>query len=187
MMPQQVQPPLVAQVVHQPKRAVAPPVPVATGSVQGCGVGGLATAATMTAWVTRLVSWARANWGQAEAGAIELIARDTVTALAVPQQAVGEEFELALHAALVSGLPDTTIRFLGEAAASSSGLEVLQMLLHPVLGSQGHSATQQALQQFEQYLATTSRGQLLEWLHGFDNHCSLLTQVGEPVSTARRI
>ena len=61
------------------------------------------------------------------------------------------------------------------------------MLLHPVLGSQGHSATQQALQQFEQYPAATSRGQLLEWLHGFDNHCSLLAQVGEPVSTARRI
>ena len=33
----------------------------------------------------------------------------------------------------------------------------------------------------------TSRGQLLEWLHGFDNHCSLLTQVGEPVSTARKV
>ena len=85
VMPQQGQPPLVAQVVHQPKRAVAPPVPVATGSVQGCGVGGLATAAAMTAWVTRLVSWARANWGQAEAGAIELIARDTGTALAIRQ------------------------------------------------------------------------------------------------------
>ena len=35
----------------------------------------------------------------------------------------------------------------------------------------------------------TSRGQLLEWLHGFDNHCSLLTQVGEPVtgSSARKV
>ena len=175
------------QFAHQPKRTLAPPVPVASGTVQGCGVGGLASAAAMTAWVTRLVSWARANWGQEAAGAVELIARDTGTSLSIPQQAVSEEFELALHAALVGGLPDITIRFLGEAASSSSGLEVLQMLLHPVLGSQGHSATQQALQQFEQYPAATSRGQLLEWLHGFDNHCSLLAQVGEPVSTARKI
>ena len=38
----------------------------------------------MTAWVTRLVSWARANWGQAEAGAVELIARDIGTAIAIP-------------------------------------------------------------------------------------------------------
>ena len=170
-----------------PKRTHAPPVPVASGSIQGCGVGGLGTAAAMTAWVTRLTSWARANWGQESAGAIELIARDTGTALSIPQQAVSEDFELALHAALVGDLPDSTIRFLGEAATSSSGLEVLQMLLHPVLGSQGHSATQQALQQFEQYPAATSRGQLLEWLHGFENHCSLLAQVGEPVSTARKI
>ena len=36
------------QVVLPPKRALAPPVPVATGTVPGCGVGGLATAAAMT-------------------------------------------------------------------------------------------------------------------------------------------
>ena len=138
VVPELVQPP---QFAHPTKRALAPPVPVASATVQGCGVGGLATATAMTAWVTRLVSWARANWGQAEAGAIELIARDTGTSLVIPQQAVSDEFELALHAALVGALPDVTIRFLGEAAASSSGLEVLQMLLHPVLGSQGDRVT----------------------------------------------
>ena len=100
------------QFTHPQKRALAPTAPVASATVQGCGVGGLATAAAMTARVTRLVSWARANWGQDAAGAIELIARDTGTSLSIPQQAVSEEFELALHAALVGDLPDTAIRFL---------------------------------------------------------------------------
>ena len=49
------------QLTHPPNRALAPPVPVASATVQGCGVGDLATAAAMIAWVTRLVSWARAN------------------------------------------------------------------------------------------------------------------------------
>ena len=81
VVPQLVKPP---QFAHPPKRALAPPVPVASGTVQGCGVGGLATAAAMTARVTRLVSWARATWGQEAAGAIELIARDTGTLLSIP-------------------------------------------------------------------------------------------------------
>lgn len=46
VVPHPVQPP---QVVLHPKRALAPPVPVATGTVPGCRVGGLATAAAMTA------------------------------------------------------------------------------------------------------------------------------------------
>ena len=49
----------------------------------------------------------------------------TQASIAIPQQSVSEEFELALHATLVSGLADVIIRFLGDVAASSLGLEVL--------------------------------------------------------------
>ena len=59
---------------------------------------------------------------------------------------VDEEFEIALHEALLTDLPEGTIRFLGTAAEGSSGLRVLQLLVHPVLGAKGHSGTQQALQ-----------------------------------------
>ena len=99
---------------------------------------------------------------------------------------VSEEFDIALHEALLTDLPEGTIRFLGTAAEKSSGLVVLQLLVHPVLGAKGHSSTQQALQQFEAYPACTSRATLLEWLMGFEQLCTLLAQVGEPVSQARK-
>ena len=63
---------------------------------------------------------------------------------------------------------------------------VLQLLVHPVLGAKGHSSTQQALQQFESYPTCTSRATLLEWLMGFEQLCTLLEQVGETVSQARK-
>ena len=59
---------------------------------------------------------------------------------------VSEEFDIALHEAMLTDLPEGTIRFLGTAAEKSSGLVVLQLLVHPVLGAKGHSSTQQALQ-----------------------------------------
>ena len=54
------------------------------------------------------------------------------------------------------------------------------------MGAKGHSSTQQALQQFESYPACTRRATLLEWLMGFEQLCTLLGQVGEPVSQARK-
>ena len=57
---------------------------------------------------------------------------------------VAEEFDIALHEALLTDLPEGTIRFLGTAAEGSSGLLVLQLLVHPVLGAKGHSSTRQA-------------------------------------------
>ena len=48
---------------------------------------------------------------------------------------VDEEFDIALHEALLTGLPEGTIRFLGTAAEGSSGLRVLQLMVHPVLGA----------------------------------------------------
>ena len=99
---------------------------------------------------------------------------------------MSEKFDIALHEALLTALPEGTIRFLGTAAEKSSGLVVLQLLVHPVLGAKGHSSTQQALQQFEAYPVCTSRAPLLEWLMGFEQLRTLLEQVGEPVSQARK-
>ena len=59
-------------------------------------------------------------------------------------------------------------------------------MVHPVLGAKGHSGTQQALQQFQTYPGCTSRATLLEWLMGFEQLCTLLAQVGERVSQARK-
>ena len=87
---------------------------------------------------------------------------------------------------MLTDLPEGTIRFLGTAGEKSSGLAVLQLLVHPVLGAKGHSSTQQALQQFESYPAFTSRATLLECLMGFEQLCTLREQVGEPVSQARK-
>ena len=126
----------------------------------------------------------RSNWGEAEASAIADINRDSRAQ--VFAGLVSEEFDIALHEALLTDLPEGTIRFLGTAAEQSSGLVVLQLLVHPVLGAKGHSSTQQALQQFESYPACTSRSALLEWLMGFEQLCTLLDQVGEPVSRARK-
>ena len=165
------------------RRAHAPKVPLA-GSSSGCGVAGLGTVASVRAWMLQLISWARSNWGEAAAMAVADINRDSA-AQVFPGQ-VDEEFDIALHEALITDLPEGTIRFLGTAAEGSSGLQVLQLLVHPVLGAKGHSSTQQALQQFETYPGCTSRATLLEWLMGFEQLCTLLAQVGEPVSQARK-
>ena len=153
------------------RRTIVPKVPLA-GSSSGCGVAGLGTVASIRAWMLQLISWARSNWGEAAAMAVADINRDS-GAQVFPGQ-VDEEFDIALHEALLTDLPEGTIRFLGTAAEGSSGLRVLQLLAHPVLGAKGHSSTQQALQQFETYPGCTSRATLLEWLMGFEQLCTLL-------------
>ena len=64
-----------------------------------------------------------------EASAIADINRDS--GAKVFARLVSEEFDIALHEALLTDLPEGTIRFLGTAAEQSSGLVVLQLLVHP--------------------------------------------------------
>ena len=71
----------------------------------------------------QLISWTRSNWGEAEASAIADINRDSGAEVFAGQ--VSEEFDIALHEALLTDLPEGTIRFLGTAAEQSSGLVVL--------------------------------------------------------------
>ena len=51
------------------------------------------------------------------------------------------DFDMALRTALITDLPEATIRYLGVAAVGASGLEVLQILMQPVLGAKRHSTT----------------------------------------------
>ena len=58
----------------------------------------------------QLISWTRSNWGEAEASAIADINRDSGAEVFAGQ--VSEEFDIALHEALLKDLPEGTIRFL---------------------------------------------------------------------------
>ena len=108
------------------------------------------------------MAWSRHNFGSSEAFAIDMIRQDTAIPIAIVQQGVSDDFELALQDGIMADLPDATISFLGAATTGSSSLLTLQIMLHPVLGTKGHSALQRALQRFESYPAAKSRGQLLD-------------------------
>ena len=161
-------------------------VPVESASQPGCGVGGLGTVQAFQAWFPRLITWARSNFGEVAAASCDAVRRDTGVALGALQGAVSKDFEFALAEGLITGLPDVTVRFLGSAATSSSGLELLQLLVHPVLGAKGEDAKQQALTQYEDWPSVANRGALLGWLQGFEAHCELLDRFGETVTDARR-
>ena len=177
-------PPPTATPVAERRRTAVPKVPTAAAGAAGCGQGGMGTVAAIQAWVVRLTSWARSEWGADTAHAIAAIARDTE--LPIDFLTVSDEFEVALHSGLLHDLPDEAITYLGDSATGSSGLKVLQMMLHPVLGAQGHSAQQQALQKYESYPTCTSKAALHGWLQGFQAHCTLLQQSGEVISKAQQ-
>ena len=84
------------------RRTQAPKVPLA-GSSSGCGVAGLGTVAAIRAWMLQLISWARSNWGEAAAMAVADINRDSGAQVFLGQ--VDEEFDIALHEALLTDLP----------------------------------------------------------------------------------
>ena len=173
-------------VTYHKKRTPAPKIPIVAKGSQGCGVAGRGDVAAVRAWLTQLMSWARYNFTAAEARAIASIALDPA---AHPYHAMGvidHEFEAVLHYALLQDLPATTVQFLGVAATDPSGLKVLQVLMQPVLGAKGHTSKQQAIVQFEEYFSCKSRSGLLEWIQGFEQLCTLLGSVGEPVSQARK-
>ena len=171
---------------HRKKRTQAPKIPIAAKGSQGCGVAGLGDVASVRAWLTQLMSWARSDFTTAEARAIESIALDPASHPYHAEGSIDPEFEAVLHYALLQDLPAATIQFLGVAATEPSGLKVLQVLMQPVLGAKGHTSTQQAILHFEEYLPCKSRSVLLEWTQGFEQLCTLLASVEEPVSQARK-
>ena len=127
---------------YQKKRTPAPKVPVAAKGSQRCGVAGLGAVEDIRAWLPQVMSWARSNWGDAEASAVESIALDSASQAYDAEGVVDPEFDKALHYALVGDLPTTTMQFLGAAATGTSGLRVLQVLMQPVLGAKGHTSRQ---------------------------------------------
>ena len=52
-----------------------------------------------------------------------------------------------------------------------------------MLGAKGHTSTQQAIIQFEEYNSCKSRSVLLEWLQGFEQLCTLLTSSTKSLRT----
>ena len=59
-----------ATLVTERRTTAVPKVPTATAGATGCGQGGMGTVAAMQAWVVRLISWARSEWGTDTAHAI---------------------------------------------------------------------------------------------------------------------
>ena len=83
-----------ATLVTERRRTAVPKVPTAAAGAAGCGQGGMGTVAAMQAWVVRLISWARSEWGTDTAHAIAAIARDTE--LPVDFLTVSDEFVVRL-------------------------------------------------------------------------------------------
>ena len=86
---------------HRKKRTQAPKIPIAAKGSQGCGVAGLGDVASVRAWLTQLMSWARSDFTTAEARAIESIALDPACHPYHAEGSIDPEFEAVLHYALL--------------------------------------------------------------------------------------